>query len=92
MLLVSLPGQASVEQGVAAIAPRYRVDLSAADVGARVTVRRMLPTGRLGDVVGELLSWRHGRLVVRRRDGTLAEFAEVDIVAARRVAPPRPEG
>ncbi|HVA59335.1 MAG TPA: hypothetical protein VNG13_02220 [Mycobacteriales bacterium] len=68
----------------------HRIDLSPADVGNRVTVRRMLPTGRLGDVVGELVSWREGRLTIRRRDGSLAEVEWSDLVAGRPVRAIRP--
>jgi hypothetical protein len=69
--------------------PRPGVLLTPADIGARVTVRRVLPSGQLGDVVGVLLTWRDGRLTVRRRDDTVAEIEEGAIVAARLVGPTR---
>jgi hypothetical protein len=65
----------------------YRIAVTPADVGARVTLRRAVPDG-VGDVVGELLSWASGVLAVRRRDGTVVEVPESALVAAR-VVPPR---
>lgn len=64
----------------------YRVAISASDVGSRVTVRRKVDGG-LGDVVGELLSWAEGRLVIRNRHGVEIAVAEDSLVAARRVGP-----
>lgn len=71
----------------------YRVAVTPADVGARVVVRRRLPAARpgeppLGDVLGDLVSWADGTLVVRTRSGDLVEVAEVAVVAAKRVPPP----
>ena len=66
----------------------YRVAVTPADVGSRVTLRRALPDG-VGDVVGELLSWSGGELSVRRRDGSVVVVAESTLVAAR-VVPPAP--
>ena len=66
--------------------------LGPADVGSRVSLRRRLPEGSYGDVVGELLSWEAGRLVVRRRDGTEVSVDEGLVVAGRVVpADPMPE-
>lgn len=65
----------------------YRVAVTPADVGARVTVRRALPDG-VGDVVGELLSWADGVLTLRRRDGSIVEVAEASVLAARVVPAP----
>jgi hypothetical protein len=69
---------------------RYTVDVGPGDSGIRVTVRRRLPEGGLGDVLGQLLSWSDGRLVVERRDGSRVTVDEADVVAAKRV-PPAPQ-
>lgn len=69
---------------------RYTVDVGPGDSGVRVTIRRRLPEGGLGDVLGQLLSWADGVLVVERRDGTEVTIAEQDVVAAKRI-PPAPE-
>ena len=68
------------------------VRIGPADVGARVSLRRRLRDGRsgLGDVVGELLSWQDGALVVRPRTGPDVRVDEADVVAAKRV-PPAPQ-
>jgi hypothetical protein len=60
----------------------YRVAVTPADVGSRVTLRRALPDG-VGDVVGVLLSWSDGELSVRRRDGSVVVVPEASLVAAR---------
>ena len=65
----------------------YRVAVTPADVGSRVSVRRVLPDG-VGDVVGELLAWSDGVLSVRRRDGSVVAVPEASLLAAR-VVPPR---
>lgn len=59
------------------------------DVGARVSVRRLLPDGGMTDAVGVLLRWSEGVLAVQRRDGTVVEIAQDTLVAGKRV-PPRP--
>jgi hypothetical protein len=66
----------------------YRVAVTPADVGSRVTLRRAVPDG-VGDVVGELLSWSGGVLSVRRRDGSVVTVDEASLVAARVVPEPR---
>ncbi|MCW2666985.1 MAG: hypothetical protein JWN57_1947 [Frankiales bacterium] len=66
---------------------RYTRDVRVQDVGARVVLRRRHPEGGLGDVLGILESWAHGRLAVRRRDGVLVEVAEGDVVASKKVPP-----
>lgn len=60
-----------------------------ADVGSRVSVRRVLRDGRegLGDVVGDLVGWDAAGLSVRRRDGSVEIVAEADVVAAKKVPP-----
>lgn len=60
-----------------------------ADVGSRVSVRRVVPGG-VGDVVGDLLAWDDGVLALRRRDGTVVSVPEADVVAAKVVPPPPP--
>lgn len=60
----------------------YRVAVTPADVGSRVTLRRVLPDG-VGDVVGILRSWSYGVLTVERRDGSMAVVPEETLVAAR---------
>ncbi|MDP9101886.1 MAG: hypothetical protein M3N21_07055 [Actinomycetota bacterium] len=69
---------------------RYTVDVGPGDSGMRVTVRRRLVEGGLGDVLGELLEWDAGVLKLRRRDGVVVEVAEGDVVAAKRIPPPPP--
>ncbi len=69
----------------------YRMSLTPADVGRRVVLRRRLTDGRegLGDVVGDLLSWTDGELVVRVRDGREICVTE-DTVVAGKLVPPAP--
>lgn len=66
----------------------YRMSVTPADVGSRVSLRRVVPGG-VGDVVGELLSWSAGVLEVRRRDGSVVTVGEADVVAGK-VVPPAP--
>ena len=74
---------------------RLVVHISAADVGSRVSVRSQLdgdPGGpTMTDTVGRLLSWHDGTLVIQRRDGTVADVAERDLLAGKVVpeTPPR---
>ncbi len=67
--------------------PVYRVAVTPADVGSRVSLRRVLTDGRegLGDVVGELVAWTGGVLSVRRRDGAVVEVPEAALVSAKLV-------
>lgn len=67
---------------------RFTVDVHAGDSGIRVSVRRHLPEGGYGDVLGNLLSWTGGWLRIEKRDGTVVEVAEADVVAAKRIPPP----
>ncbi|GLW97718.1 hypothetical protein [Microtetraspora sp. NBRC 16547] len=66
---------------------RLVVAITPADVGKRVTTRRVAPGG-FRDAVGVLESWSAGVLAVRKRDGTLVEISEGTLVAAK-VVPPR---
>ena len=67
---------------------RYTVDVTPADTGARVTLRRRLPEGGLTDVVGVLEQWSGGVLRVRDRAGTPHDVDERTVVALKRVPPP----
>lgn len=62
--------------------PAYVVAVGPGDVGARVSLRRRVDGPQpLSDVVGELLSWDDGVLVVRtRRRGDVA-VPEADLVS-----------
>lgn len=77
------------------MSPRYgarlSLRLSPDDVGKRVTVRRRLPQGALGDVIGHLESWSGGVLTIRRRDDSLVDVAEDTLVAGKVVPPPPPK-
>jgi hypothetical protein len=64
------------------VAFHLTVSISVHDVGSKVTVRRKVPEG-FRDVVGVLESWSGGTLAVRKRDGTLVEFPENTMVAAK---------
>ena len=68
---------------------RYARSLGAADVGSRVVVRRRLPGGQYGDVLGTLVEWSD-QVVVRDRHGVEHAVALADVVAGKRV-PPAPE-
>ena len=63
--------------------------MTQADVGSRVSLRRVVEAG-VADVVGDLVSWADGVLSVRRRDGKIIAVAEADLLAGR-VVPPAPE-
>jgi hypothetical protein len=69
---------------------RYTRDVGAGDTGVRVSLRRRLRQGGLGDVVGVVERWDGGVVRVRDRRDVLHEVAEADVVAAKRV-PPAPE-
>ncbi|CAN5211411.1 hypothetical protein BH24ACT10_BH24ACT10_16710 [soil metagenome] len=64
----------------------YARSLSAADVGARVVVRRRLPDGRYGDLLGELLAWADD-VIVRDRHGVEHAVDRADVVAGKTVPP-----
>jgi hypothetical protein len=64
------------------------IDVGPGDAGVRVSLRRRLPEGGYGDVLGDLVSWASGVVTVRRRDGSEVAVPEADVVAAKRVPPP----
>ena len=66
----------------------YVRNVGPGDSGVRVSVRRRLPDGLYGDVLGDLLSWVDGTVRIRRRDDTVVEVAEADVVAAKKIPPP----
>ena len=80
------------------------VRITAADVGSRVSVRHRFEGSTLTDTLGVLLSWtadkqhaergggdniRGGLLRIEKRDGSVVEVLERDVVAAK-VVPPAP--
>lgn len=74
---------------------RYVVRITPADVGARVTVRSRLPGTvdtddgpTVTDVIGTLRTWSDGVLQIQRRDGSVVEVTEADLLAAKTVPPP----
>ena len=69
---------------------RFTIDVGPGDHGMRISLRRRLPEGGYGDVLGELLSWADDQVRVERRDGLVVEVAASDVVAAKRI-PPAPE-
>jgi N-acetylglutamate synthase len=77
---------------------RLEVRITVADVGKRVSVRRLTeagdPRGRFTDTIGVLTSWDDGVLVVTRRSGDHVRIAESTLVAGRVVptAPARRRG
>jgi GNAT superfamily N-acetyltransferase len=66
------------------------VSITPGDVGSRVSVRRRLPRGGLGDVVGDLIRWSDGRLTVVRRDRSVVDIDEDALIAGKRVPPAAP--
>jgi hypothetical protein len=67
---------------------RYTRDVGPGDAGVRVTLRRRLDDGALGDLLGQLLSWQDGEVRLLDRHGTEHVVAEADVVAAKRIPPP----
>lgn len=85
MPLPDLPG---VRPGTPTV-PEVR--LGPPDVGRRVVVRRRVAPSSYTDVLGDLVSWAGGVLVVRsRRGGAVVDvrIEEADVVAAKPVPPP----
>ncbi|MFE5031478.1 GNAT family N-acetyltransferase [Streptomyces sp. NPDC056683] len=80
-------------------AGRFEVRITAADVGKRVSVRRLAGNGVVGekftDTVGVLTSWNDdGMLTITRRDGETVRIPESALVAGKVVpaAPARRRG
>lgn len=67
---------------------RYIRDVGPGDHDIRISLRRKLSDGRLGDILGQLESWTDGAVRVRDRHGVEHVVAEADVVAAKRVPPP----
>ena len=63
------------------------MDVGPGDSGVRISLRRTLPEGGFGDVLGELLSW-DDLVRVQRRDGTVVEIDPTTVVAAKKIPPP----
>ncbi|MFJ6939383.1 GNAT family N-acetyltransferase [Streptomyces sp. NPDC101132] len=72
---------------------RFEVRITPADVGKRVSVRRLNPerdgTGTFTDTVGVLTSWNEGVLLITRRTGETVRIAESTLVAGK-IVPPAP--
>jgi hypothetical protein len=62
---------------------RSAAELRAEHLGRRVTVRRKLPDGRSGDVIGLLRSIDEDEIVVMDRGGADVTIRRADVVAAR---------
>ncbi|MYQ48169.1 GNAT family N-acetyltransferase [Streptomyces sp. SID4985] len=66
---------------------RLEVRIAPADVGKRVSVRRLTQTGRPGekftDTVGVLTSWDNGVLMITQRDGRTVRIEESALVAGK---------
>ncbi|MFG3203250.1 GNAT family N-acetyltransferase [Streptomyces sp. NPDC048192] len=77
---------------------RLEVRITPADVGKRVSVRRLSEPGaaqeKFTDTVGVLTSWDQGVLMITRRDGRSVRIAESALVAGKVVpaAPARRRG
>jgi hypothetical protein len=69
---------------------RYARDVGPGDRDVRVSLRRRLAEGGLGDLLGMLEQWSDGVVVVQDRHGTRHHVDEQDVVAVKRV-PPAPE-
>ncbi|MEU5596392.1 GNAT family N-acetyltransferase [Streptomyces sp. NPDC020298] len=79
-------------------AGRFEVRITAADVGKRVSVRRLseaeAPGEKFTDTVGVLTSWDNGVLLITQRDGQSVRIPESALVAGKVVpaAPARRRG
>ncbi|MEU7643237.1 GNAT family N-acetyltransferase [Streptomyces huasconensis] len=77
---------------------RLEVRITPADVGKRVSVRRLSetssPGGKYTDTVGVLTSWTDGVVLITRRDGASVRIPERSLVAGKVVpsAPARRRG
>lgn len=56
----------------------------------RISLRRRLPDGLLGDVLGVLTSWSEGVVQVTRASGEVVVIAEADVIATKCIPPPPP--
>jgi len=56
--------------------------------GVRVSLRRRLPEGGYGDVIGVVLGWDDEVARLEKRDGTVVEVDPATVVAAKQVPPP----
>jgi hypothetical protein len=65
----------------------FTINVGPGDAGVRISLRRTLPAGGFGDVLGELLSW-DTVVRVQRRDGVVVEIPAADVVAAKKIPPP----
>lgn len=80
------------------IGGRLEIRITPADVGKRVSVRRLLQDGRQGpkftDTVGVLTSWDNGVVSVTPKSGESVRILESSLVAGKTVpsAPPRRRG
>ncbi|MFE7972461.1 GNAT family N-acetyltransferase [Streptomyces shenzhenensis] len=68
---------------------RFEVRITAADVGKRVSVRRLSepgdPSAKFTDTVGVLTSWNDGVLLITRKDGQSVRIPESTLVAGKTV-------
>ncbi|MFF9406885.1 GNAT family N-acetyltransferase [Streptomyces anandii] len=75
-------------------AGRLKVRITAADVGKRVSVRRLGEPGAAGekftDTVGVLTSWDDGVLLITRKSGETVRIPESSLVAGKVVPARRP--
>ena len=69
---------------------RYVRDAGPGDVGVRVSLRRTLPEGGYGDVLGVIVEWDETQVRIEKRDGSQVEIPADTVVAAKRVPPPPP--
>jgi hypothetical protein len=67
---------------------RYVRDVGPGDVGVRVSLRRVLPEGGYGDVLGVVVEWDEAVVRIEKRDGTVVVVPADTVVAAKRVPPP----
>jgi hypothetical protein len=67
---------------------RYTRDVGPGDVGVRVSLRRVLPEGGYGDVLGIVRAWDDTSVEVEKRDGTVVVVPTASVVAAKRIPPP----
>jgi hypothetical protein len=67
---------------------RYVRDAGPGDVGVRVSLRRTLPEGGYGDVLGVVVEWDETAVTIEKRDGTQVVVPAATVVAAKRVPPP----